>query len=271
MEKLKVLQCGHDKSGTYLLFKILRQMLRQNNEYHPFNSVSGIGYIIDTLFPQYKRFPEISEIDHLRMEGDVWGLNFPTPDCRHIPVDLRILTKISSFIYTHETPTNIQSTGANFSHPIYIMRDGRDVVNSMIHFLTDEISLKLCPTYRIDSAKALYEDLSYFERLVSRWHEHLASYEKHKGNFFLVKFEDLVSDRTRVIADISQFLDLPVDEEKLAKDTSFGSMRKSAPQHLRKGKVGDWHSHFNNKHREIFKQIAGDTLVRLGYETSNDW
>jgi hypothetical protein len=29
--------------------------------------------------------------------------------------------------------------------------------------------------------------------------------------------------------------------------------------------------HFKEVHNKIFKDVAGDLLVKLGYETNNDW
>lgn len=271
MQEVKILQCGHDKSGTYLLFKVLSHILRCNNRYRSFVASSGIGYVIDQLCAQYKRYPEINEVDLIRKVDNVWGLNFPSPDCRHVPVDLDLVLDVSSLIYTHEKPMDVTELLSRFTHRIYILRDGRDVVNSMIHFLTNEISLKLCPSYTINSPEALYADLSYFEGLVSRWHKHVVSYKTHQDRFFLVKFEELISNREYVIAALSEHLGLLVDAKELAQDTSFGAMRKSAPQHLREGKVGNWRLHFTDEHKQIFKRVAGEVLVQLGYEATNDW
>jgi hypothetical protein len=41
--------------------------------------------------------------------------------------------------------------------------------------------------------------------------------------------------------------------------------------HYRKGVAGDWRNHFNENHKEHFKEIYGDLLVKLQYEASNEW
>lgn len=43
------------------------------------------------------------------------------------------------------------------------------------------------------------------------------------------------------------------------------------PQHIRKGAVGDWKNYFSREAAELFDELAGDTLVRLGYEKDRDW
>jgi hypothetical protein len=39
----------------------------------------------------------------------------------------------------------------------------------------------------------------------------------------------------------------------------------------RAGKTGGWREHFTDEHRRLFHEIAGDLLVKLGYEKGNDW
>jgi hypothetical protein len=41
--------------------------------------------------------------------------------------------------------------------------------------------------------------------------------------------------------------------------------------HFRKGITGDWQNYFNKAHRQRFKELAGDWLVEMGYETGLDW
>lgn len=40
---------------------------------------------------------------------------------------------------------------------------------------------------------------------------------------------------------------------------------------FRKGSIGDWRTHFTAEHKEVFKEIAGDHLITLGYETDYNW
>lgn len=41
--------------------------------------------------------------------------------------------------------------------------------------------------------------------------------------------------------------------------------------HFRKGRPGDWVNHFTSNHKTLFKKLYPDLLVKLGYESSNDW
>ena len=52
----------------------------------------------------------------------------------------------------------------------------------------------------------------------------------------------------------------------------FGSGSKPrAKSNLRKGISGDWKNHFRAHHCERFKELAGQALIELGYETDENW
>ena len=40
---------------------------------------------------------------------------------------------------------------------------------------------------------------------------------------------------------------------------------------FRSGKTGEWKKHFTGEHKKLFKDVAGDLLVKLGYEKDNNW
>jgi hypothetical protein len=40
---------------------------------------------------------------------------------------------------------------------------------------------------------------------------------------------------------------------------------------LRKGIAGDWKEVITEEDKRIFKEAAGDLLIRLGYEKDDDW
>jgi hypothetical protein len=46
---------------------------------------------------------------------------------------------------------------------------------------------------------------------------------------------------------------------------------ENTKSHYRKGISGDWANYFTREHRAAFKQKYGNLVVRLGYESHNDW
>ena len=41
--------------------------------------------------------------------------------------------------------------------------------------------------------------------------------------------------------------------------------------HVRKGIVGDWRNYFTKRDGELFHEIAGKTLIEMGYEQDSTW
>jgi hypothetical protein len=41
--------------------------------------------------------------------------------------------------------------------------------------------------------------------------------------------------------------------------------------HYRKGKSGDWKTHFTEEHKRLFKKSYPDLVPTLGYDESDDW
>ena len=41
--------------------------------------------------------------------------------------------------------------------------------------------------------------------------------------------------------------------------------------HLRSGRPGEWRDVLSDQHKARCKEIFGDVLVKLGYETGQDW
>jgi hypothetical protein len=93
----------------------------------------------------------------------------------------------------------------------------------------------------------------------------------------VVRFEDLVGPRgggdserqLDEIKRIGDFVERPLshgEAQQIAqKMYSKGSLT------YRKGIVGDWRNYFTEDHRRVFKEVAGDVLIRLGYEKDMDW
>lgn len=63
-----------------------------------------------------------------------------------------------------------------------------------------------------------------------------------------------------------------VYDHRFEKKTGGRSKGKSnEDSHYRKGVAGDWANHFSPAHVAAFKERFGDLVVRLGYESDNEW
>ena len=47
--------------------------------------------------------------------------------------------------------------------------------------------------------------------------------------------------------------------------------QENVKSHYRKGVPGDWRNHFSDAHVRYFKEHFGDLLIKLGYESDNEW
>ena len=75
----------------------------------------------------------------------------------------------------------------------------------------------------------------------------------------------------RWIADhLESRLPLNAPRERILEALEESINPKKSPT-FRSGKTGEWKKYFTDEHKKIFKDIAGDLLIKLGYEKDNDW
>lgn len=91
------------------------------------------------------------------------------------------------------------------------------------------------------------------------------------------RFEDLVGPRgggdgerqLQQVMLIGAFLDRELTEEQAEQVAALAWRPKSRT--FRKGAIGDWVNHFTDEHKAVFKQVAGEPLIALGYERDDGW
>jgi hypothetical protein len=96
-----------------------------------------------------------------------------------------------------------------------------------------------------------------------------------------VRYEDLLERPNEEVQRLLGFLGVDADErlvehcvssasfEKLSRGRERGQEDPSS--FYRKGVAGDWKNHFTEEDRRVFKEEAGELLIRLGYEDDLDW
>jgi hypothetical protein len=146
---------------------------------------------------------------------------------------------------------------------IVIYRDGRDVVTSDKFFTRD------------------YGGQPFdFRKATLDWRQDMEAHLKHTDRVFACAYERLLADGATVARELFQFLDLP-HEDRLIQDmlerSSFRfyagreAGQEDRKRFYRKGIAGDWKNHFDDEEKRVFKEVAGDMLVRLGYEKDLSW
>lgn len=166
--------------------------------------------------------------------------------------------------------------------PYFIFRDPRDVVVSHVFYVTDmekrhvhhayyqslpdfDARLKVSILGRPDAGIE-------FPNIADRFAPYLDWL--NQPEVLTIHFEDLIQDRA---ATLNRILDhflarVPLQSPRsLILDSLESSINPTKSPTFRSGKTGEWKRHFTEEHKRLFKDAAGDLLIRLGYETNNDW
>ena len=183
--------------------------------------------------------------------------------------------------------------------PYFIFRDPRDVVVSHVFYVTDmepdhvhhafykslhdfDARLKVSILGRPDpSTPARTAELGRagsgqvrveFPDITGRFAPYRGWLEQ--PSVMKIHFEDLIHDRAgtlnRIIDHFLARVPLQADRGLLLESLEL-SINPSKSPTFRSGKTGEWKKYFTDEHKKIFKAVAGDLLIRLGYEKNNDW
>ncbi len=166
--------------------------------------------------------------------------------------------------------------------PYFIFRDPRDVVVSHVFYVTDMEARHVHHDYyhslpdfnarlKVSILGRTHVDVE-FPDISARFAPYL-DWLNH-DEVLSIHFEDLINDRAvtlnRIIDHFLQRVPLHTNRQLIldALETSINP-RKSPT--FRSGKTGEWEKYFTDEHKEIFKDVASDLLLKLGYEKDNDW
>jgi hypothetical protein len=185
--------------------------------------------------------------------------------------------------YVDATPNNVsflcQPNRVNY----FIYRDPRDMLVSQVFFATEMHEehgmheyYKSLPDFgeRLKVAITGIDREGLYMVNVKQRYEGVFEWLNTRGVMCL-RFEDLINDR---VATLNAMLDeveqtgykIPTPREKAI--TVLGEAIQPRKSHtFRSGKTGGWREYFTDEHKKLFKDVAGDLVVRLGYEKQNDW
>ena len=166
--------------------------------------------------------------------------------------------------------------------PYFIFRDPRDVVVSHVFYVTDMETRHVHHEYyqslpdfnaRLKVSILGRPDADVeFPNIAERFIPYLGWLDQ--PSVMKIHFEDLVDNRTSTLNRIiDHFLArVPLQTPRnLILDSLESSINPARSPTFRSGKTGEWKKHFTDEHKDIFKDVAGDLLIRLGYEKNNDW
>jgi hypothetical protein len=185
--------------------------------------------------------------------------------------------------YVEATPENIaflcQPNRVNY----FIYRDPRDMLVSQVFFATDmheEHGMHEFYKSLPDLGERLKVAITGIDRdglyMVSVKQRYASVFEwQEQPHVMCIRFEDLIHKRNATLEAMLDEVEstgyrIPTSRTR-ALSILVEAIQPRKSHTFRTGKTGGWREHFTVEHKNLFKDVAGDLLVKLGYEENNDW
>jgi hypothetical protein len=166
--------------------------------------------------------------------------------------------------------------------PYFIFRDPRDVVVSHVFYVTDMEARHVHHDYyqslpnfnaRLNVSILGRPDTKIeFPNIADRFAPYLEWLDRDE--VLSLHFEDLINDRastlTRIMDHFLARVPLQASRQLILDSLESYINPKRSPT-FRSGKTGEWKKYFTEEHKRIFKDTAGELLVRLGYKNDHNW
>lgn len=243
------------KSGSHLLLQIL----------NGFTQIMPYKYV------------DAEPVRTIRKDGGRRSADEILADLNHIP------DGVIGWGYLDATKENVSFLTQTGRVNYFIYRDPRDLLISQVFFAT--------VMYEGHGMHDFYNSLPDFgERLkiaitgIDRDGLKMVSLKQRYAGVFqwleekdvmCIRFEDLINNRDATLMSMLDEVEktgyqIPKLREK-ALAILVEAIQPQKSHTFRSGKTGGWRNYFTEEHKTLFKEIAGDLLVKLGYEENNDW
>ncbi len=243
------------KSGSHLLLQILGGF----TQIMPYKYVDADP--VRTITPDGRRKTKEEILDELR----------------------RVPRGVIGWGYVDATPENTSFLTSAGRVNYFIYRDPRDMLVSQVFFATDMHERHGMHDYYNslpDFGERLKVAITGIDRdglkmvSVKQRYEGVFQWLDQK-NVMCIRFEDLINNRDATLLSMLGEVEktgyrIPTPRDK-ALSVLVEAIQPGKSHTFRSGKTGGWKQHFTEEHKKLFRDVAGDLLVRLGYEKDNDW
>jgi hypothetical protein len=166
--------------------------------------------------------------------------------------------------------------------PYFIYRDPRDVVVSHVFYVTKmeknhvhHATYQSLPDFDArlkTSILGIPDSLVEFPDISGRFAPYLGWIDRPE--VLNIHFESFIHDRpgtlNRIIDHFLNRAPLTMPREPILAALEASINPQKSPT-FRSGKTGEWKKYFKDEHKTLFKEVAGDLMMKLGYEKNNDW
>ena len=181
---------------------------------------------------------------------------------------------------------------------VHVVRDGRDVAVSLMHHfwnlskdiheggiydlkpeeLVKRDAFRKDPESFLDSGESLFVE-ERLRQMATRWNRRTIKAAREGAelfgdNFLQLRYEDLLLSPEQSIRPVFELLGAKADEDVVSRCVQKNSFERAtgrprgaeeSESFFRKGVAGDWRTLFTKSDRDLYEQIAGQTLLEMGY------
>lgn len=294
---------GHARSGTTLLMRLARlhSEVHCNYQAHFFTRKPLLKSLVDSseieewLTRKSNRWNHAKDLSALVLRA--------TAD---FIMEREAIKENKNIVGDKSPSSNIHGQTVRDMHAIYpdakliyIVRDGRDVLISErfrnfveeSKFLTQD-DKRIIADLKTDSAaftngsRSIFTE-AFIRNIAKRWVDDLSEIDfeakkLYKKNYLSIRYEDLLGNPFDEMSRLWKFLSVKKIDKSLS--NKIKAEMKSNPDEqwqaernqgiasfLPKGQAGNWSRLFTEKDKSLFKEIAGEVLIKWKYEKDLNW
>jgi len=243
------------KSGSHLLIQVLLGLTR-------------LGPFVDPGMPPLNRSASNRNLPEANIVANLARLK---------PGDI-------TYCYLHARQPFLAQLTRTGNAAFFIYRDPRDMIVSHVFYATEMYDQHGMRQYYTQQLNNMEERINAAIQGVAEEGAVLSSvrekYENYLGwlevpQVLSLRFEDLILERDRALSRLLVYLCERGFEPKVDQEVAVERLKRAiAPSRsgtFRRGKPGNWREYFTPGNKTLFKEIAGDLVVRLGYEENSAW
>lgn len=310
----KLLVIGAPRSGFTLLISILNKLLKKKRcKREPLTE--ELAYFIPQASKEIHKAVEAYLAKHIDIEnlvispefqllvgGPKW-LSKENPEMAHVRKyigikgmgDFLAVLSIPKYamdydrvIHSHNHPDRWLADSYYHDHIKFAsIRNPIDVLNSSV-FSLNALTGDYIDQYVNEDSNTIREklglykltDLNFIEGLINPLLDYFKTFVKVKEQYFIMKWEDLITEGGKTIFSIAQNAKLSISEstaEKIWNNMKFKNQTAHHRHNFRKGIIDDWKNHMVNEHLEIIKAHGIEEYMeafgygKIQYQDRNDY